>query len=48
MRANGLDLSEMIIIVDCLAIKNTHAPRISQPGCVYCGLNIIQDYKPAC
>jgi len=47
-RANGLDLSEAIIIVDYLAIKNTLSTRPPQHACVNCGFNVKQDYEPAC
>jgi len=46
--AKGLDLSEAIIIMDYIAIKNTSYIREASPGLPYRDAGIIQDKGPPC
>lgn len=46
-RANGLDLSEAIIIVDYIVIKNTSFMRIILSARYY-GMNFSQDSDSTC
>jgi len=46
--ANGLDLSEAIIIVDYIAIKNTPYKQIFLYARVQAGLRSAQDQHPLC